>query len=121
MNPLTTLIFAGLIGLSGCARTMIPSVEASISRTDGHRSWDANRQINIGELIPYMRRATWMDGWVPWKTSADVVLSDGKKIQFERLQPMFRVEGVEGTFLILQSDVVAYETLRDRVVIGGSP
>ena len=90
-------------------------------QTKGSWSWDRSKQIDIAKLVPFMRRASWDDRWVLWKTSVDVVLADGRKVQFERLQPWFRIEGVDGTFFIQKDDIPSYETLRDRIVVGGNP
>jgi peptidoglycan/xylan/chitin deacetylase (PgdA/CDA1 family) len=120
MKPFSILVLLSLTALSGCSSVTIPSVEATVKKTDGVRNYSVSSEIDIAPLMPFMRRASWSDRWILWKTSVDVVLSDGKKVYFERLQPIFRIEGIKGTFLVIKEDIPAYEILRDRIVIGGN-
>lgn len=117
MKLVTALLVFALVGLTGCSNRTIPSVEATIRRTDGVFAHDTGKKVDIGELLPFMRRATWTDSFILWKTSVDVLLVGGKKIRFERLSPMFRIEGIEGTFLITEEDSAAYEKLRNKIVL----
>lgn len=115
------LWFFALVGVGGCSHRKIPSVEATISKTSGVFVHDVERKVDIGELMPFMRRASWTDSFLFWKTSVDVLLDGGRKVRFERLAPMFRIDGVEGTFLIKEEDSAAYEKLRNKIVLGYLP
>ncbi len=116
MKLLTALSVFLSIGLIGCSTLVVPSVEATISRTDGEfvdRS--SNRNVDIAELLPFMRRATWRSGLYIWKDYEDLVLSDGRTIRIDALNPAFTIGGVKGTFYIREEDESAYEKARRRL------
>lgn len=110
---LTALAILVSVGLLGCATRVVPSVEATITRTDGEFPDRAlSKKVDIGELLPFMRRATWRSGLYLWKNYEDIVLSDGTKIRIDALNPAFTIGGVKGTFYIREEDVPAYVKAR---------
>ncbi len=111
---LALVVFA----VRSCSSRVVPSVASLVQGGMGFSADRPTARVDISELLPYMQRATWTDRWVFWKTSVGVVMGDGTTIRFERLSPMFRIDGVEGTFLVNEVDQEAYWNLFGRIVLG---
>lgn len=115
-RPFLLLTFVGLT-IHGCSSHRVPSIETLVRNPVGRLAHVSSRQVDLSEIVPYMRRAIWTDDLMLWKVSHRVVLSDGTRVRFEQFGAIFSIEGVDGTFIILDGDRDGYERVRDRLIV----
>jgi rhomboid family GlyGly-CTERM serine protease len=117
LRPFLTITLV-IFTINGCSSHVVPSVEERVRSTAGTLAGEASKHVDISEMLPYMRRAVWTDAFLFWKVSHRVILADGTRVRFEQFGAMFAIDGIDGTFLITDTDRKAYETLRNRILFG---
>lgn len=98
--------------MASCTSYKIPSLDMSLSSRQARVH---DRLIDISNLRPYLKRATWSSSRQPftvWKAWTDLKMANGSVVQILNQGPdfsSFRIVGVAGEYYIRQEDLKKFD------------
>lgn len=98
--------------MASCTSCKIPSLDVSLS---SRQAKVHDRLIDISNLSPYLKRATWSSSRQPftvWKGWTDLKMANGSVVQILNQGPnfsSFRIVGVAGEYYIRQEDLTEFD------------
>jgi hypothetical protein len=80
------------------------------------RDYKGAYDINIDNMIPFMRDAKWTAKHFLWKWPVDVELRNGEHFRIDAIGYFFQIDGVKGTFFLDGVKASEFEKVSLKVI-----